>query len=161
MNQTLFIRDAQGQYIEAEAAVVLAAAKNHLRNRMRRGASLGSPAAVREYLAVTLGNRDSEYFCVIFLDARHRVLCFTELFRGTIDGASVYPREVVKLALQERASAVLLVHNHPSAVGEPSVADEMITHRLRDALGLIDIRVLDHLIVAGADVVSLAESGLL
>jgi DNA repair protein RadC len=83
------------------------------------------------------------------------------MFRGTVDGASVYPREVVKVALQERAAAILLVHNHPSAVAEPSAADEMITQRLRDALSLVDVRVLDHLIVAGSDVLSFAERGLI
>jgi DNA repair protein RadC len=161
MNQKLYIRDAQGHFVTAEGPAILAAAQNYLRNRVRRGASLQSPSAVREYLTVALGDRDCEYFCVILLDCRHRVLRYLEMFRGTIDGASVYPREVVKVALQERASAVLLVHNHPSMVGEPSAADEMITQRLRDALNLVDIRVLDHLIVAGSDVTSFAESGLL
>jgi len=95
------------------------------------------------------------------LDCRHRVLRYLEMFRGTIDGASVHPREVVKVALQEQAAAVLLVHNHPSKIGEPSAADELITQRLRDALSLVDVRVLDHLIVAGSDVVSFAERGLI
>jgi DNA repair protein RadC len=98
---------------------------------------------------------------VAFLDARHRLLEFVELFRGTIDAASVYPREVVKLALSRNAAAVVLVHNHPTQVAEPSAADEAITRRLVGALGLIDVRVLDHLIVAGPDVTSFAEQGLL
>jgi DNA repair protein RadC len=161
MNQKLYVRDAQGEFVLADRAIILAAAQEYLRNRVRRGASLASPASVCEYLSVALGDRDCEYFCVILLDTRHRVLRFIEMFRGTIDGASVYPREVVKVALQEQAAAVLLVHNHPSMVAEPSAADEMITQRLRDALELVDVRVLDHLIVAGATVLSFAERGLL
>jgi DNA repair protein RadC len=161
MNQKLYICDMQGEFVPAEGPAILAAAQFYLRNRVRRGASLESPAAVREYLTVALGDRDCEYFCVILLDSRHRVLRFLEMFRGTIDGASVYPREVVKVALEAHAAAVLLVHNHPSKIGEPSTADELITQRLRDALNLVDIRVLDHLIVAGAEVVSLAERGLI
>ena len=161
MNQKLYIRDAQGEFVPAQGPAILAAAQGYLRHRVRRGASLQSPAAVREYLTVALGDRDCEYFCVILLDCRHRVLRYLEMFRGTIDGASVHPREVVKVALQEQAAAVLLVHKHPSKIGEPSAADELITQRLRDALSLVDIRVLDHLIVAGSDVVSFAERGLI
>ena len=161
MNQKLYSRDAQGEFVPAQGPAILAAAQGYLRHRVRRGASLQSPAAVREYLTVSLGDRDCEYFCVILLDCRHRVLRYLEMFRGTIDGANVHPREVVKVALQEQAAAVLLVHNHPSKIGEPSAADELITQRLRDALSLVDVRVLDHLIVAGSDVVSFAESGLL
>jgi DNA repair protein RadC len=146
MNQKLFVRNAQGEFVAACGQTILEAARIHLRNRVRRGASFDSPASVRDYLAVLLGDRECEYFCVILLDTRHRVLRFVELFRGTIDGASVYPREVVKLALQEHAAAVVLVHNHPSAIAEPSVVDEMITHRIRDAMQLVDVRVLDHLL---------------
>lgn len=107
MNQKLYVRNAQGDFIAADSTAVLAAARTHLQNRMRRGASLDSPTSVRDYLTVTLGDRECEYFCVILLDTRHRVLRFVELFRGTIDGASVYPREVVKLALQENAAAII------------------------------------------------------
>jgi len=110
---------------------------------------------------VSLGARECEYFCLALLDARHRLIEFVELFRGTIDGASVHPREVVKLALVRNAAAVVIVHNHPTQIAEPSVADEAITRRLVSALSLIDVRVLDHLIVAGADVLSFAERGLL
>jgi DNA repair protein RadC len=138
---------------------VLAAAKAHIRRRVRRGVLLTSPQAVRDLLVVTLGDRDCEYFCVVCLDARHRFLRFVELFRGTIDGASVYPREVVKLALESQCAAMLLVHNHPSQVAEPSHADEVITKKLVSALSLVDIRVLDHIIVAGDTVVSFAELG--
>jgi DNA repair protein RadC len=161
MNKKLYIRNAQGEFVTADGAAILEAARTHLRHRVRRGASLDNPSSVRDYPTVTLGDRECEYFCVILLDTRHRVLRFVELFRGTIDGASVYPREVVKLALHEHAAAVVLVHNHPSTVAEPSVADEMITQRIRDAMQLVDVRVLDHLIIAGASVVGFAESGLL
>ena len=101
-----------------------------------------------------------EVFCCVYLDNRHRVIAFEELFRGTIDGASVHPREVVKHALSKNAAAVILVHNHPSGICEPSQADELITRRLKDALGLVDIRVLDHLIIGDERCESLAERGL-
>lgn len=161
MNHKLYVRNTQGEFVAADSSVILTAARAHLQNRMRRGASLDSPLAVRDYLTVTLGDRECEYFCVILLDTRNRVLRFVELFRGTIDGASVYPREVVKLALQENAAAIILIHNHPSKIAEPSFADESITQRIRDAMSLVDIRVLDHLIVAGTNVVSFAERGLI
>jgi DNA repair protein RadC len=157
----LYVRDATGEYIPAEAEAIVAAAKAHLSRRVRRGALLTSPSLVRDFLALQLGARDVEYFCLLCLDTRHRMLEFVELFRGTIDGASVHPREVVRLVLENRAAAVLLVHNHPSQIGEPSHADEQITKRIQGALALIDVRVLDHLIVAGSDVVSFVERGLL
>jgi DNA repair protein RadC len=103
---------------------------------------------------------EHERFCCLFLDNRHRVLRFEELFRGTIDGTSVYPREVVKEALRVNAAAVILAHNHPSGVAEPSQADERITHRLKAALALVDIRLLDHLVVGDGRIVSLASRGL-
>ena len=102
-----------------------------------------------------------EVFCCVYLDSRHRFLGFEELFRGTIDGASVHPREVVKRALSRNAAAIILAHNHPSGIPEPSQADEFITRRLKDALGLVDIRLLDHLIVGDSGCESLAERGLL
>ena len=157
--EIFYIRDELGEFIPAHGDFVLAAAKAHIRRRVRRGVLLTSPQAVRDFLIVTLGDRDCEYFCVACLDARHRFLRFVELFRGTIDGASVYPREVVKLALESQCAAMLLVHNHPSQVAEPSHADEVITKRLVSALSLVDIRVLDHIIVAGDTVVSFAELG--
>ena len=105
-------------------------------------------------------DKDHEVFCCLYLDSRHRLMCFEELFRGTIDGASVHPREVVKQALARNATAVILAHNHPSGVAEPSQADELITARLRDALALVDIRVLDHFIVGEGQPYSFAEHGL-
>ena len=126
-----------------------------------RGPALLSPQSTREFLCRVLGTRPYEVFCVLFLDNRHRIIAWAELFRGTIDGASVHPREVLRMALAHNAAAVLLAHNHPSGVAEPSQADELITRRLREALALVDIRVLDHMIVAGSDTSSFAERGLL
>ena len=158
---TLYARSESGDFVPADRDTVIRAARAHLRNRIRRGAVLSSPSVVCDFLAVNLGGRDCEYFCIVLLDGHNRFLRFVELFRGTIDAASVHPREVVKLVLQSEAANVLLVHNHPSQVGEPSTADEMITRRIRDVLNLIEVRVLDHLIVAGGDVVSMAQRGLL
>ena len=146
---------------EASFEEVLAAARVHVARRMRHGTTLDSPRATRDYLMVRLGAREHEVFCVIYLDNRHRIIEYQELFRGTIDGASVHPREVVKEALQRNAAACILVHNHPSGVAEPSQADELITRRIREALAMVDIRVLDHLIVAGSDLASMAEKGLI
>jgi DNA repair protein RadC len=163
MNFPLFVRDnsAPRGFREASHEETVAAARRVLAGRMRKGCSLTSPGIVRDYLMTHLGSREHELFTVIFVDSRHRLIARAELFRGTIDGASVYPREVVKEALRQNAAAVVLAHCHPSGVAEPSHADELITQRLRDALALVDIRVLDHLIVAGAEVMSFAERGLL
>lgn len=125
------------------------------------GVSLKSPAETREFLSLRLRDKPFEVFCCVYLDNRHRVIRFEELFRGTIDGASVYPREVVRAALTANAAAVILAHNHPSGVAEPSSADERLTSRLRSALGLVDIRLLDHIVVGDGDSVSLAERGVL
>jgi len=160
-SEILYIRDERGEFIPADGEAVVAAAKAHLSRRVRRGATLSSPGSVREYLAVKLGALDYEVFGLILVDARHRVLEYVELFRGTIDGASVHPREVVKLVIEKGASAVVAVHNHPSGVKDQSRADEAITRRIKDCLALIDVRLLDHLVVAGPEVLSFAESGLL
>jgi DNA repair protein RadC len=146
---------------EATYQEILNAACEQMSLRVRRGTSLSSPRATRDYLALKLGNLEHEVFAVLFLDKRHRLISYQEMFRGTIDGASVHPREVVKEALKQNAAAVILAHPHPSGVAEPSQADEFITTRLKEALGLVDIRVLDHIIVAGGDTVSMAEKGLL
>ena len=143
----------------ATASELIAAALRVMSRRVRRGTLLDSPRAVREFLALKLGALEHETFAVILLDVRHRLIDYVELFRGTIDAASVHPREVVKLALARNAAAVVLAHPHPSGVLEPSQADELITRRLRDALALVDIRVLDHVIIAGGDAYSLAECG--
>jgi len=125
------------------------------------GEALRSPADTELFLKSRLQHLDHELFCCLYLDNRHRVLRFDELFRGTIDGTSVYPREVVKEALKVNAAAIILAHNHPSGVAEPSQADERITRRLKSALELVDIRLLDHLIVGDGRATSLASRGLL
>ena len=161
MSNHLFTSDATGVTRPATQDEILDAARSILSRRVRRGRALGNPRATREYLQLHLAPRDHEVFAILFLDNRHRVIEFVPLFRGTIDGASVHPREVVKEALARNAAAVILAHNHPSGVAEPSQADELITIRLRDALALVDIRILDHLVVTGDQIVSFAERGLL
>jgi len=146
-------------YCRLQAALELA--RRHYAEALRSGPPLQSPAATREFLVARLRDTPHELFCCLHLDNRHRLIAFEELFRGTIDGASVHPREVVKQALARNAAAVILVHNHPSGVAEPSHADELITRRLREALQLVDIRVLDHLIVADNGCLSFAERGLI
>lgn len=158
---SLFTLDAAGRPIAATVDEVIAAAREAISYRVRRGSALSSPQATRDFLTLKLGTRDFESFCILFLDNRHRLIEFVELFRGTIDGATVHPREVVREALQRNAAAVILAHPHPSGVCEPSQADELITRRLIDALQLVDIRVLDHLIIAGGEVLSMAEKGLI
>ena len=125
------------------------------------GQTIRSPADTEAFLLAQLGALGHERFCCLYLDNRHRVLKFDELFRGTIDGTSVYPREVVKEALSINAAALIIAHNHPSGVAEPSNADERITRRLKAALDLVDIRLLDHLIIGAGHSVSLAGRGLL
>jgi DNA repair protein RadC len=125
-----------------------------------RNDCLTSPEQTKQYLRLRLASFEHEVFACLFLDNRHRVICF-EMFRGTIDGASVYPREVVKAALKHNAAAVIFSHNHPSGVAEPSLADKNITNRLQTALALVDIRVLDHIVVSREKSVSMAERGLI
>lgn len=145
----------------AQLQAVLELARRHLGERLQRGDLLLNPEATRRYLITTLGDLPHEVFCCLFLDTRHRLICYEELFQGTIDGASVHPREVVRRALHHNAAAVILAHNHPSGVAEPSDADQRITRRLKQALQLVDIRVLDHLVVGDRTVMSFAEHGLL
>jgi len=147
-----FVAVADREVIDAALAVLSA--------QVSRVNTLISPRAVREFLAIRYANLEHEVFTVIFLDNRNRVIACEDLFRGTIDGASVYPREVVKAALSHNASACLLAHPHPSGIAEPSQADEFITRRLRDALALVDIRLVDHIVIGGGNFTSLAERGL-
>lgn len=135
--------------------------RRHFYQLMTAGPMLTNPRATREYLRVQLRDLQHEVFAVIYLDNRNRTIKYSELFRGTIDGATVHAREVVKEALACNAAAVILAHNHPSGVAEPSQADELITRRLKDALAVVDIRVLDHLVVGDGCVESFAERGLL
>ncbi|UVE17701.1 DNA repair protein RadC [Pseudomonas sp. LS44] len=143
----------------AQLQAVLEMARRHLAERLRRDSALESPQAVRDYLKAQLRHEAHEVFGCLFLDSKHRVLAFEALFRGTVDGASVYPRQVVKRALAHNAAAVILTHNHPSGVAEPSQADRVLTQRLKEALGYVDVRVLDHFIVGDGEPLSMAELG--
>lgn len=145
----------------AQLQAVLEMARRHLREGLDHGNALTSPAATRKFLTARLRDLDHEMFCCLYLDTRNRVIRYEELFRGTLDGASVHPREVVKQSLAHNAAAVIFAHNHPSGVAEPSGADEHITRRLKDALALVDIRVLDHLVIGDGELTSFAERGLL
>jgi len=148
-----------GKFAQLQAGLELS--RRHLAEGLHREGPLSSPGEVREYLAARLRDRPYEVFCCLYLDNRNRLITIEELFRGTIDGASVHPREVVRQAMTHNAAAVILAHNHPSGVAEPSQADEAITQRLKSALALLDIRVLDHLVIGDGRTVSFAERGLL
>jgi DNA repair protein RadC len=139
---------------------VLAAAEGILRGRLERQGCIGSPSDATDFLRMRLGALLHEEFHVLWLDNRHRILDCQKLFTGTVDGASVYPREVVRAALSINASAAILAHNHPSGVAEPSAADRAITNELRDALRLVGVRILDHIVV-GEECVSMAGRGLM
>ena len=145
----------------AQLQAVLEMARRALKEKITNGNALNSPAAVREYLRLKLQALPHEVFVALFLDAQNRVIEIEELFCGTLTQTSVYPREVVKRALHRNAGAVIFAHNHPSGVAEPSHADETLTQALKQALALIDVRVLDHFIVAGPGVLSFAERGLI
>jgi len=149
----------EAKYTQLQA--VLEMSRRHLREALERGDPLTSPAATRDYLKSRLYGYPYEVFACLFLDNRHRVIDYEELFRGTIDSSSVHPREVVRRALHHNAAALILAHNHPSGVSEPSQADTRITQHLRDALALVDVRVLDHFIVGDGEPRSFAEMGLL
>jgi DNA repair protein RadC len=145
----------------AQLQAVMEMARRALKEQAKQRDALTSPQAVRDYLRLQLGTREYEVFVVVFLDTQHRVIAIEELFRGTLKETSVYPREVVKRALAHNAGAIIFAHNHPSGVAEPSRADEAITQTLKQALSLVDVRVLDHFIVAAGGGVSLAERGLI
>jgi len=147
--------------VSGEAQSILVAAREILSTRIKHGDVLSSPGAVRDYLQLMLHSREYEVFVVVFLDAQNRVLASEEMFRGTLTQTSVYPREVVKAALRRNAAGVIFAHNHPSGVTEPSHADQLLTQSLKQALSLVDIKVLDHFIVAGGSSLSMAERGLL
>lgn len=138
---------------------VIEMARRTLAEDMHSSDALASPQAVRDYLRLVLRNKEYEVFCCVFLDAQNRVIAVEELFRGTLTQTSVYPREIVKRALALNAAAVILAHNHPSGVAQPSAADHSLTRRLAETLALVDVRVLDHFIVAGASSLSFMESG--
>lgn len=157
----LSVRDNEHGWRPATGEEIVIAARAALARRVRRGTMISSPNIARDFLIAKLGPLEHEIFAGMFLDARHRLIEYRELFRGTIDGATVYPREVVKEALALNAAAVILAHNHPSGIPEPSEADRSITQRLAKALSLLDVRVLDHVVIAGARMTSFAERGLL
>ena len=145
----------------AQFIAALELARRSIDERLRQGAALTSPGAVRDYLRLALASRPHEVFACIWLDAQHRVIAIEEPFRGTLTQTSVYPREIVKSALAANAAAVIFAHNHPSGVAQPSQSDELLTRNLKEALALVDVKVLDHFIVAGHQAISFAERGLL
>ena len=145
----------------AQLQAVLEMASRHMGEALQRGELLTDPNATRCYLAARLRDRPYEVFAALFLDNRHRIIAFEELFRGTINGASVHPREVLRRCLSLNAAALIIAHNHPSGVAEPSAADRSLTDRLRDTLAQIDVRLLDHIIIGDGATVSLAERGLI
>lgn len=145
----------------AQMQAVLEMARRAMGEKMRASDALNAPAAVKDYLSLTLGRKAYEVFAVLYLDAQNRPIAVEELFRGTLTQTSVYPREVVKRALHHNAAGIIFAHNHPSGTAEPSNADQILTQALKNALSLIDTRVLDHFIVGGGTVLSFAERGLL
>ncbi len=149
----------EAKFVQLQATLELS--RRHLLSTLQRGDALTSPADTRNYLSSQLRHREREVFACLYLDNRHRVLGYEELFFGTIDGASVHPREVVRRCIEHNAAAVILAHNHPSGVAEPSRSDEEITRRLKEALALVDVRLLDHMVVGDGAITSLAERGLI
>lgn len=145
----------------AEIAAVLEIARRSLLQQLVQGPVFDAPDAVRQFLRLKIGGLTHEVFAVLFLDAQHRLIAMEEMFRGTLTQTSVYPREVVKRGLDLGAAAVILAHNHPSGVAEPSRADELLTQALKSALALVDMRVLDHFVVGAGEVTSMAERGLM
>ncbi len=158
--QSLMLRDEIGQYRIATGKEIIKAAQWELKKQFSRGATMDSPDKVRELLQLHLAPREHEVFAVLWLDNKHRLITLEEMFRGSIGAATVHPREVVKSAMHQNAAACILCHNHPSGVSVPSKSDEDITHRLKKALELVDVRVLDHIIVA-ENTYSFAEMGMI
>ena len=147
----------EATYVTLRAAVEMG--HRHLSRTVKRGAMLGSPEDTRRYVSTRLRGFPYEVFACLFLDNRHRVIAFEEMFRGTIDGASVHPREVIKRCLEHNAAALIVAHNHPSGVAEPSHADRIVTRRLAEAGALVELRLLDHIVVGDGETVSFAERG--
>ena len=156
----LYVRNGNGRYTVATADRVVEAARTVAEQRVQRGQTFSDPALASRYFQDMLGCLEREVFAAAYLDTRHRLIEYVELFQGTIDGAEVHPREVVKRALRCNAAAVILAHNHPSGTVEPSAADRAVTARLKQALALIDVRLLDHVVVAGGNSTSLAARGM-
>ena len=159
----MFIRDPEGAYRSAQPEQVIGLAQSIISDRLQRDENITatSPGDVQKYLQLQLAAKEQEIFSAMFLDTRHRLIEFKKMFYGTIDGSSVHPRECVKAALKVNAAAVIFAHNHPSGISEPSLSDQAITRRLKDALALLDIRLLDHFVVGEGPPVSMAARGLL
>lgn len=157
----LFVQDLLGDYRSAADEEIVSAALKVLDQRVRKGAHLNSPAAARDFLIMKLAPLGHEVFFAVFLDAQHGVIESKELFRGTLTQTSVYPREVVREAILLNAAAIIVAHNHPSGQPEPSRADEYLTQSLKSALNMVDVRLIDHIVVAGGQSVSFAERGLI
>jgi DNA repair protein RadC len=157
--QSLFVRSHQRRYEPATAEQILGAAREVVDRRMQRGMLFADPAVSCRFFLDRLSGYDREVFAAAYLDGRHRLIDHGELFFGTIDGAEVHPREVVKEALLHNAAAVMVAHNHPSGTVDPSAADRAVTARLKQALALVDVRLLDHIIVGGNQTLSLAARG--
>ena len=155
----LYLRQGTRRYRVASGDAILEAARSVVDQRMQRGASFVDPKASGEFFQAKLAGLEREVFAVAMLDTRHRLIEYAELFQGTIDGAEVHPREVVRRALRCNAAAVIVAHNHPSGSPEPSAADRAVTARLKQALALVDLRLLDHFIVAGSKATSMAAAG--
>lgn len=158
--QPLFAATETGTAHE-KCIVAMELVRRCLREQLKRECLLAAPSAAREYLKLHFVGQGHESFMVLFLDAQNYLIAATELFRGTLTQTSVYPREVVKESLRHNAGAVIFAHNHPSGIAEPSRADEMLTQNLKSALALVDVKVIDHFVVAGASILSFAERGLL
>jgi len=150
-----------GQAKTAQFAAAIELARRAMAEELKERSALTSPGAVRDYLRVALGHRPNEVFVCIWLDAQHKVIGIEDAFHGTLTQTSVYPREIVKRALKRNAAAVIFAHNHPSGVAQPSQSDELLTRSLKEALALVEVKVLDHFIVAGNQAISFAERGLL
>lgn len=157
----LFVRSRTRRYTAASPDEIVEAARDLIDQRLQRGTSFANPGAAAAYFQGKLAGFEREVFAAAFLDTRHRLIEYQELFHGTIDGAEVHPREVVRHALRCNAAALIVAHNHPSGTPEASAADRAVTIRLKQALALVDIRLLDHLIVAGPAAHSMASAGLL
>lgn len=155
----LYVRGHRCRYHPATAEQIVEAARQVVDQRMQRGACFRDPSIARSYFRDRLAALEREVFVAAFLDTRHRLIELVELFHGTLDGAEVHPREVVRQALLRNAAAVIVAHNHPSGEVEPSAADRAVTARLKQALGLVDVRLLDHVIVGGTQTLALAERG--
>lgn len=161
VSSSLMICDSMGDYRVANDDEVLKAAQLVLAARVKGSAVMDSPSVVRDFLRARMGGLPYEIFAVLHLDSQHRVIDYVEMFRGTVSQTSVYPREVVKDAMNKNSSALILAHNHPSGSAAPSRADEMLTQALKSACAMVDVKVLDHVVVGGDTIVSMAEKGLM